>query len=106
MSHSEIRIRAATRYDQAAVPPLARQIARRQHGGGALVAEDGGEIIAAIDLTSGGVVVDQSRSTHEIVHALRRSRYELLRQGGAVRHARFSIARAANRITPLPVTQF
>jgi hypothetical protein len=106
MSQSVIQIRAATRYDQAAVARLARLNSRQLNGGRALVAADDREIIAAIYLTSGVVVVDQARSAHEVVHALRRRRYELLRQGGAVRHARFAIARGANRLAPSPVPQF
>ena len=51
-----------------------------------------GEIVAAIDLTSGAVLADPARSTSELVHALRRRRYELLRQGGTVQHARFALA--------------
>jgi hypothetical protein len=91
MSQSEIQIRPATRYDKSAVARLGR-LNHRRLGARALVAEDGGEIVAAIDLTSGAVVGDPARLSPEVVPALRRRRYELLRQGGSVRHARFALA--------------
>lgn len=98
MSQSNPHIRTATVDDSAA---LAR-LGARNGGfarGRALVAHDGREIIGAIDLTSGAVLADQARTTPELVHALRGRRYQLLRQGGAVRHARFALAVriAANR---------
>lgn len=101
MSQFVTRIRARTPADAAALAQLGRPLS-----GKALVAEVDDAVIAAIDLTSGAVVADASRSTSHTVHALRRSRYELLRQGGAVRHARFALTRAANRLAPSPVTQF
>ena len=91
MSQPEIQIRPATRYDQAAVARLRRLNGRRLRGR-ALVAEAGGEIVAAIDMTNGTVAVDPARSAPEYVPALRRRRYELMRQGGVVRHARFALA--------------
>jgi hypothetical protein len=101
MSQFVTRIRAGTSADMAALVKLGPR-----RPGKALVAEVDDAVIAAIDLTSGAIVADPSRSTPHTVHALRRGRYELLRQGGAVRHARFAIARAANRLAPSPVTQF
>ena len=91
MSQFVMNIRAATRHD---VSALARMGATngRFRPPRALVAQDGHEIIAAIDLTSGAVVADQACSTPDVMDALRRSRYALLRQGGSVRHARFALA--------------
>ena len=100
MSQSEIQIRPATRYDKSAVARLGR-LNHRRLGARALVAEDGGEIVAAIDLTSGAVVGDPARLTPEVVPALRRRRYELLRQGGSVRHARFALAPRFGTAKPL-----
>ena len=93
MSQSDTLVRTATRDDATA---LARLRARndRLRRGRALVAQQGREIVGAIDLTSGVILADPARSTPEMVHALRRRRYELLRQGGLVRHARFALATA------------
>src|SRR5215467_387793 len=90
MTQSVTNIRAASRYDAAALARLgARSDRVRAH---ALLAEEAGEIIAAIDLASGKVFADPARSTSEIVQALRQRRdqllhqrrYELLRHGGVV----------------------
>jgi len=91
MSQSEVQIRPATRRDKSVVARLGR-LNHRRLGARALVAEIGGEIVAAIDLTSGAVAADPARLTSEVIPALRRRRYELLRQGGSVRHARFALA--------------
>src|SRR5690349_17600397 len=78
MTQSATNIRAASRYDAAALARLgARSDRVRAH---ALLAEEAGEITAAIDLTSGKVFADSARSTSEVVHALRQERHELLRQ--------------------------
>ena len=91
MPESGTHVRAASRHDAAALARLGARNGRFRRGR-ALVAEDGCEVIAAIDLTSGAILVDPHRSTSEVVHSLRRHRYELLRQSGRVRHARFVLA--------------
>jgi hypothetical protein len=78
MTQSVTNIRTASRYDAAALARLgARSDRVRAH---ALLAEEAGEIIAAIDLTSGKVFADSARSSSEVVQALRQRRCELLRQ--------------------------
>jgi len=93
MSQSDTYVRTATRDDATALARLRARNGRLRRSR-ALVAEEGREIIGAIDLTSGAILADPARSTPEMVHALRRRRYELLRQGGVVRHARFSLTPA------------
>ncbi len=102
MSQSVPNVRAATPDDAAALARLGvtKDRFRRRR---ALVAEDSHELIAAIDLASGVVLADSARSTPDVVHALRRRRYEVLRQGGAVRHALLALApagREPNGATP------
>ena len=55
--------------------------------GWTLIAERDGVPVASLELASGSVVADPSRTTADAVRLLRRFRYQLLRQGGDVRPA-------------------
>jgi hypothetical protein len=84
MSHNDVTIRATTASDREVVRKLTALGSRRYRSGRGLVAEIDGEAIAAISLTNGAVVADLSRAHSWMVHALRRRRYQILRQGGDV----------------------
>ncbi len=84
MSHHEVTIRAITPSDGAALSNLAPQGPRPYRSGRGLLAEIDGEPVAAISLTSGAVMTDLDRAHAGTVHALRRRRYQILRQGGDV----------------------
>ena len=73
-------------------PPLT---VRPRRGGRALLAERDGRAVAAIALTSGRIAADASPAAADAVRALRRRRYQLLRQGGDVGPARSLLRRLA-----------
>jgi hypothetical protein len=98
MSHQEVIIRATTQSDGDALASLSRITARRYRSGRGLVAVLDGEPIAAISLTSGGVVADVDRAHPATVRSLRRRRYQILRQGGDVGRARNVLRRLAPAI--------
>jgi hypothetical protein len=77
--HAPLIIRTVTASDAAAVVELG-SLDRR---GRVLLAEQAGVPLAALALSSGAVTADP---TPDALAALRRRRYELLRQGGDVRH--------------------
>jgi hypothetical protein len=64
-------MRRATAEDAARIRVLARLDDRRMPAGPFLVAEVGGEIVAARSLTTGGVIADPFRLTSDIVAMLR-----------------------------------
>jgi hypothetical protein len=66
-----VLMRRATADDAARIRVLARLDDRRMPAGPFLVAEVGGEIVAARSLTSGSVVADPFRLTSDIVAMLR-----------------------------------
>jgi hypothetical protein len=68
---------------------------RAARSGLALLAEHHGITVAAITLTSGRIEADASPAGARAVPALRRRRYQLLRQGGDVAPARSLLRRLA-----------
>jgi hypothetical protein len=76
-------IRSATRADDAALARLAALSHRERPNGRTLIVEDDASVVAAIAVTSGAVLADPSGDDEQAVQLLRRSRYELLRQGAA-----------------------
>src|SRR3954449_13229314 len=66
-----VLMRRATAEDAARIRALARLDDKRLPAGPFLVAETGGEIVAARSLASGGVVADPFRLTTDIVAMLR-----------------------------------
>lgn len=93
MSHDVVTIRATTASDSNELTHLPALGTRQCVSGRALVAEIDGEAIAAISLTSGAVVGDPDRAHPPLVHALRRRRYQILRQGGDVGRAQSLLRR-------------
>jgi hypothetical protein len=84
MSLNKLTIRAISASDHDALVNLTAVGPRRYRCGRGLAAEIGGETIAAISLTSGAVLADLDRAHPRVVQALRRRRYQILRQGGDV----------------------
>jgi hypothetical protein len=97
MSNRTLTIRATTASDRDALSNLITLGSRRYvPRGNGLIAELDGTAVAAISLTSGAVAADPDRVQPRTVHALRRWRYEILRQSG-------NVGRALNvlrRLTP------
>jgi hypothetical protein len=69
---------------------------RAARSGLTLLAEHHGRAVAAIALTSGRVTAEASPAGARAVPALRRRRYQLLRQGGDVGPAASLLRRLAN----------
>jgi len=67
----ELRIRAATDADMAALVRLARLDSSRPPAGTILVAEDDGELVAAMGVEDGAAIADPFRPTAAIVEMLR-----------------------------------
>jgi hypothetical protein len=84
MSHNDVTIRAITLSDGGVLSDLTALGPRPYTSGRGLLAEIDGEPVAAISLTSGAVVADVDQAHRGTVHALRRRRYQILRQGGDV----------------------
>jgi hypothetical protein len=82
MRSSALTIRAATSADTAAVTRLAASSRRPRPRGPVLLAEDNGEMLAAIAVSSGAVITDPGSAVADVVRGLRRRRYQLLRQNG------------------------
>jgi hypothetical protein len=61
-----------------------------------LVAEDDGAMLAAIAVSSGAVITDPGTPVADVVRGLRRWRYQLLRQNGAVGATRTLLRRLAS----------
>lgn len=99
MLDHDLTIRADTPRDADALARLAWLDARRRLRGRALLAERDGYAIAAVALTSGAIVADPSHPTAAAVRALRRRRYQLLRQGGDVAPLRSLLPRLAHATT-------
>lgn len=87
MPEQPLIIRAATARDLDALRP--------RLSGLALLAEHHGRAVAAIALTSGRIAADASPARVEAVPALRRRRYQLLRQGGDAGPVRSLLRRLA-----------
>jgi hypothetical protein len=60
------------------------------------VAEQDGEMVAAISVSSGAVMTDPGSLVADAVRRLRRLRYQLLRQNGDVAAARKLLRRVAS----------
>jgi hypothetical protein len=88
MRSDAMTIRAATSADTGAIRRLAASTSRPRPRGPLLVAEHDGDMLAAIAVSSGAVITDPGRPVADIVHGLRRRRYQLLRQNGDVGAAR------------------
>jgi len=95
MSHNDVTIRSTAPSDHDALADLTTLGSRRYLSGRGLLAEIDGEAIAAISLTSGAVVADLARAQPRTVHALKRRRYQILRQGGDVGRAPNLVRRLA-----------
>jgi hypothetical protein len=87
MPEQPLIIRAATARDLESLRP--------RISGFALLADHHGRAVAAIALTSGRIEADASPAGARAVPALRRRRYQLLRQGGDVGTARSLLRRLA-----------
>jgi hypothetical protein len=90
-----LTVRAASHHKPDALSRLAGRHGRASPGGHALLAERDGIAIAAIALTSGTVLTDHRHGSGDAVRLLRLHRYQLLRQGGDVGHARSLLHRLA-----------
>jgi hypothetical protein len=95
MRSDAMTIRAATSADNGAVRRLAAYSSRPRPRGPLLVAEQDGEMLAAIAVSSGAVITDPGTPAADVVCGLRRYRYRLLRQNGDVAAARMLLRRAA-----------
>lgn len=96
MRSDAMTIRAATSSDTAAVTRLAAATRRPRPRGPVLVAEHEGEMLAAIAVSTGAVITEPGQPVADIVHRLRRRRYQLLRQNGDVGAARTLLRRLAS----------
>ena len=67
----ELQLRAATDADASALLRLARLDSSRPPTGHIVVAEDGGELVAAISVDDGATIADPFRATAPIVAMLR-----------------------------------
>jgi hypothetical protein len=95
MRSDAMTIRAATSADTGALRRLAASSSRARPRGPLLVAEHGGEMLAAIAVSSGAVISDPGTPVADVVRGLRRRRYQLLRQNGDVGAARTLLRRLA-----------
>jgi hypothetical protein len=98
MQHAPTIVRAATAADSAQLWRLAHVNGTRRLRGGVLLAERGGAVIGAIELTTGTVIRAQPYSDNEDTHLLQRWRYLALRQGGGGARARAVIRHRALRL--------
>ena len=96
MRSEAMTIRAATSADTAAVTALAASSRRPRPRGPMLVAEYDGQLLAAIALSTGAVITEPGTPVADIVHRLRRRRYQLLRQNGNGGAARTLLRRLAS----------
>jgi hypothetical protein len=83
----EVVVRLADGNDRAAIARLAQLEGRRLPPGATLVAERGGELLAAISIDGGEAIADPFRRTAPLVDLLLRSRAELCGETDA-RHRR------------------
>ena len=83
MPTETLSIRLAHRADRDAIARVAALDSSRPPRGDVLVAESGGEIVAAIAIESGRAVADPFRRTAAIVHMLRVRRAALHEDRGA-----------------------
>jgi hypothetical protein len=90
-------IRAATAADQDWLSRLARVSSRRSPHGHVLIAERDCNVIAAIELGTGVVLAEPKNRSSDAVQLLRGTRYQVLRQGSGVGHARSLLRRLAPR---------
>ena len=100
MRSDAMTIRPATSADTAAVTRLAASSRRPRPRGPVLLAERDGEMLAAIAVSSGVVITDPGSPVADAVLRLRRRRYQLLHQNGALGAARMLRRRLA--AAPLP----
>ncbi len=98
MQHADTIIRAATAADAGQLWRLAHRQGTRRLRGRVLVADHGGAVVAAIELGTGAVISEPSRSNDEDVRLLRRWRYLALRQGGGGARARALVRQRALRL--------
>jgi hypothetical protein len=98
MQYADTIIRAATAADSGQLWRLAHLRRTRRLRGRVLVADHGGTVVAAIELGTGVVVSDPSRSEDEDARLLRRWRYLALRQAGGGARARAVVRHPALRL--------
>jgi hypothetical protein len=98
MQHAHTIIRAATAGDSGQLWRLSHVNGTRRLRGTVLVADHDGAVIAAIELNSGAVIAEPSRSGEEDLRLLQRWRYLALRQGGGGARARALIRHPALRL--------
>ncbi len=98
MQHARTIVRAATPADSGQLWRRAHVNGTRRLRGTVLLAERGGAVIGAIELTTGTVIRDQPYSDNEDVLLLQRWRYLALRQGGGGARARALVRHPALRL--------
>jgi hypothetical protein len=96
MRSDAMTIRAATSSDTAAVTRLAASSRRPRPRGPVLLAEHDGQMLAAIALSTGAVITEPGQPVADVVHRLRRQRYQLLRRNGDADAARTLLRRLAS----------
>lgn len=90
-------IRAATSADRDELSRLAVASHRRNPRGHVLMAERDRDVVAAIELGSGAVLVEAQARGAEDIQQLRRARYQVLRQSNGVGYARSRLRRLLAR---------
>jgi hypothetical protein len=98
MQRAHTIVRTATAADSGSLWRLAHVNGTRRLRGTVLVAERGGAVVGAIELTTGTVIRDQPYSDHEDARLLQRWRYLALRQGGGGARARAVVRHPALRL--------
>ena len=97
MHTHEAVIRAATHADRDELSRLAIASQRRNPRGHVLMAERDRDVVAAIELGSGALLVGPETRSSDDVQLLRRARYQVLRQGSGVGCARSRLRRLLAR---------
>lgn len=85
MFAQQVSIRPATRTDARDLRILAALDGGARLRGRILIAEYGGVPVAAVSLSTGGVIADPARDTDEAERKLRLARYQLSTQSGGRR---------------------
>ena len=98
----EITIRASRPGDRAAILRLAALDSKRYDGGELVLAESGGELVAAVPLAGGPPLADPFRPTAEIVALLelRAAQLRSAREGASGGRGRVAPAPARRRVRP------
>ena len=97
MHMHEAVIRAATSADRDKLSRLAIASHHRKPRGHVLMAERDCDVVAAIELGSGAVLAGPDPRSPDDIELLRRTRYQVLRQGSGVGYARSRLRRLLAR---------